>query len=186
MQGPLSRFGVNFTNILRAAFTLADPKSVKKLLDLTVFFALLVSASVQAARRMLMKLTPGQIQCLLISLYRFPHCRCQVYQAYYKWLLSRGKKLFSSNLFFNWPFLLVWPFLFRPFFHSTLFSSSYHCSPNSRNLATLTTKTEYFIIRWEKHIFVTFSTNFYYHSISFFFHCFASSFCFECNHDFLS
>ena len=39
---------VNFTNILRAAFMLADPKSAKKLFDLTVFFVLL----------MLMKLTP--------------------------------------------------------------------------------------------------------------------------------
>jgi hypothetical protein len=49
--------GVNFTNVLQAAFTLADPESAKKLLDLTVFFALLVSASVKAARRTLMKLT---------------------------------------------------------------------------------------------------------------------------------
>ena len=38
---------------------LADPKSAKKLLDLTVFFALLVSAGVKAAHRMLMKLTPN-------------------------------------------------------------------------------------------------------------------------------
>ena len=52
------QLGVDFTNILRAAFTIADPKSTKKLLDLTVFFALLVSAGVKAARRMLMKLTP--------------------------------------------------------------------------------------------------------------------------------
>ena len=51
--------GVNFTNILRAAFVLADPKSTKKLLNLTVFFALLVSAGVKAARRTLVKLTPG-------------------------------------------------------------------------------------------------------------------------------
>ena len=29
---------VNFTNILRAAFTFADPESAKKLLDLIVFF----------------------------------------------------------------------------------------------------------------------------------------------------
>ena len=49
---------VNFTNLLRAAFTLADPKSAKKLLDLTVFCTLLVSAHVKAAHRTLMKLTP--------------------------------------------------------------------------------------------------------------------------------
>ena len=51
--------GVNFTNVLQAAFTPADPKSGKKLLNLTVFFALSGSAGVKAARRTLMKLTPG-------------------------------------------------------------------------------------------------------------------------------
>jgi len=48
---------VNFTNILRAAFTRADPKSANKQLNLTVFFALLGSARVKAARRTLVKLT---------------------------------------------------------------------------------------------------------------------------------
>ena len=47
--------GVNFTNILQAAFTRADPKSAKKLLNLTVYFALLGPARVKAARRMLVK-----------------------------------------------------------------------------------------------------------------------------------
>ena len=54
---------VNFTNILRAAFTRADPQSAKKLLNLTVFFALLGSGRVKAACRTLVKLTP--------------RCRCQ-------------------------------------------------------------------------------------------------------------
>ena len=49
----------NFTNILPAAFVRADPKSAIKLLNLTVFFALLGSVRVKAARRMLVKLTPG-------------------------------------------------------------------------------------------------------------------------------
>ena len=53
------RLGINFTNVLRAAFTFADPESAKKLLNLTVFFALLVSAGVKAAHRTLVKLTPG-------------------------------------------------------------------------------------------------------------------------------
>ena len=53
------RHGVNFTNVLQVAFTPADTKRAKKLLDLTVFFALLGSGSVKAACRMLMKLTPG-------------------------------------------------------------------------------------------------------------------------------
>ena len=50
--------GVNFTNILRAGFMCADPKSAIKLLNLTVFFALLGSSCVKSARRMLVKLTP--------------------------------------------------------------------------------------------------------------------------------
>ena len=50
---------VNFTNVLQAAFTRADPKSAIKLLNLTVFFALFGSAQVKAACRMLVKLTPG-------------------------------------------------------------------------------------------------------------------------------
>ena len=37
----------------------ADPKSAKKLLNLTVFFALSGSAGVKAARRMLVKLSPA-------------------------------------------------------------------------------------------------------------------------------
>ena len=54
--------GVNFTNVLPAAFTPADPKSAIKLLKLTVFFALLGSAFVKAAHRMLVKLTPGEVE----------------------------------------------------------------------------------------------------------------------------
>ena len=42
--------GVNFTNVLRTAFMRADPKSAMKLLNLTVFFALLGSAHIKAAR----------------------------------------------------------------------------------------------------------------------------------------
>jgi len=51
--------GVNFINFLPPAFTLADPKSVKKIDNLTVFFTLLGSASVKVVRRTLMKLSPG-------------------------------------------------------------------------------------------------------------------------------
>jgi len=50
--------GVNFTNILCAAFTRADPKSTKKTDDFTVFFVLLGSARVKASFEMLVKLTP--------------------------------------------------------------------------------------------------------------------------------
>ena len=55
--------GVNFTNVLRAAFTRADPKSAKKTVKLSSFFALLGSASVKAARRTLVKLNPGILIC---------------------------------------------------------------------------------------------------------------------------
>jgi hypothetical protein len=51
--------GVVFINVLREAFAHSDLKSAKKPDNLTVFFALLGSASVEAACRTLMKLTPA-------------------------------------------------------------------------------------------------------------------------------
>jgi len=51
--------GVNYTNILHEAFTCADPKSAKKTDSLTVIFGLLGFAHVKAARKMMVKLTPG-------------------------------------------------------------------------------------------------------------------------------
>ena len=55
--------GVNFINVLQAALTHEDPESAKKLLDLSVFLALMGSAtaSVKAACRTLMKLNPGYL-----------------------------------------------------------------------------------------------------------------------------
>jgi len=50
--------GINFINILQAAFASTDPESIKKTDNLTVFFALSGSKQVKAAPRMLMKLTP--------------------------------------------------------------------------------------------------------------------------------
>ena len=52
--------GVTFTNVLGAAFMCADPKSAKKTVKLSSFIALLGSARVKAACRMLVKLTPEQ------------------------------------------------------------------------------------------------------------------------------
>ena len=51
--------GFNFTKVLQAAFTRADSKRAKKLLNLTVFFVLLGSTRVKAARRTFVKLTSG-------------------------------------------------------------------------------------------------------------------------------
>jgi hypothetical protein len=51
--------GVNFINILRTAFMLIDPKSIKKIDNLTDFFTLLGSARLKAVRRTLIKLSPG-------------------------------------------------------------------------------------------------------------------------------
>ena len=52
---------VNFTKILQEAFTRADPKSAKKTVKLSSFIALLGSARVKAARRMLLKSSEGVI-----------------------------------------------------------------------------------------------------------------------------
>ncbi len=49
---------LNFINILRTAFTLADHKNVKKTVKWSIFFTLLGSASVKAVCRTLMKLSP--------------------------------------------------------------------------------------------------------------------------------
>jgi len=51
--------GVNFTNVLCAAFTLIDHESIKKIDNLIVIFTLLGSVRVKAVHRMLMKLSPG-------------------------------------------------------------------------------------------------------------------------------
>jgi len=51
--------GVNFTNVLCAAFMLVDPERVKNTVSHQYFFTLLRSASVKAVRRMLMKLSQG-------------------------------------------------------------------------------------------------------------------------------
>ena len=49
--------GVNFTNVLRAAFTHTDPKSAKKDSQVKQFFC----ARVKVARRILVKLTLGRL-----------------------------------------------------------------------------------------------------------------------------
>jgi hypothetical protein len=69
---PLST-GVNFINILRAAFMLAGPKNTKQHCWLDcLFLALLGSAGAKASQRTLMKLTPGVnfINILLSTLLR--------------------------------------------------------------------------------------------------------------------
>ena len=47
---PVKCTGLNFINVLRTAFTIADPKSVKKTVKLSIFFMLLGSMSVKAVR----------------------------------------------------------------------------------------------------------------------------------------
>jgi len=52
--------GVNFKNVLQAAFAHTDPESTKKTGNLTVFFTLLGSEQVKAAHRTLMKFILGR------------------------------------------------------------------------------------------------------------------------------
>jgi len=47
--------GIDFTNILYKAFTIADPKSTKKIDGLAVFIALLGFAHLKAGCKMLVK-----------------------------------------------------------------------------------------------------------------------------------
>jgi hypothetical protein len=51
--------GFDFINVLREAFTILDPKSVKKIDNLTVFFTLLGSAHVIAKCSLETRIHPG-------------------------------------------------------------------------------------------------------------------------------
>jgi len=61
------RPGVNFINILGAAFTRTDLKSAKKNDSLTVFFVPLKFACIKAACKLLMKLTPACFHLLIVQ-----------------------------------------------------------------------------------------------------------------------
>jgi len=52
--------GVNFINILCAAFVCADPESENRKVKLLVVFLLLESSCTKTARRTSMKLIPGE------------------------------------------------------------------------------------------------------------------------------
>ena len=53
--------GVNFTNILQADFTRADPKGAKKTVKLSSFFALSGSAGVKAAGKNIGEIYPRSV-----------------------------------------------------------------------------------------------------------------------------
>ncbi len=57
-----SSYGVDFINVLGAAFASKDPESVKKTVMLSVFFTLSGCAHVKAAHRTLMKLRHGDLE----------------------------------------------------------------------------------------------------------------------------
>ena len=61
------KIGVNFTNILQAAFMLVDSESVKKIDNLTVIFTHLGSVCLKSACKMLM----GQFQVLTKPLKKY-------------------------------------------------------------------------------------------------------------------
>jgi len=54
---------VNFISILRAAFALKDPKSIKKIDNLTVFLCFW-DLRVKAARKTMVKSTPDKLEYL--------------------------------------------------------------------------------------------------------------------------
>jgi len=58
--------GVNFINVLQAAFVCADPESAKKTVKLLVFFALSGSALAKAVLRTLMKLNTDVTLCFFM------------------------------------------------------------------------------------------------------------------------
>ena len=59
--------GANFINVSTCSFYVHSSQRRKKLLNLTVFFALLGSARVKAARKMLVKLTPRFLSIEFLS-----------------------------------------------------------------------------------------------------------------------
>jgi len=78
---------VNFTNILQAVFTFVDPKSVKTIYNLTVFFTLLGSTCVKAVRR-----TVNEIEL-----------RCQFHQHFMSNFLAKilSPKKYNHKLYLN-------------------------------------------------------------------------------------
>ena len=56
--GILVSTGVNFINILRAAFVRADPKSAKKTVQSISFFVILLSAHVKAVHKNIGEINP--------------------------------------------------------------------------------------------------------------------------------
>ena len=92
---PGVHFGVHFANIIRAAFTCADPKSAIKLLNLTVFFALSGSAGIKAAQRTLVKLTPEEMW--LRTRFEVRKTRNKNLWSDSKWVLDRKTNERSKN-----------------------------------------------------------------------------------------
>ena len=63
----MTTWGQFHQHVYEQILCLQIPKTQKKLLNLTVFFALLGSARVKAACKMLVKLTPGQQEVQLVT-----------------------------------------------------------------------------------------------------------------------
>jgi len=83
--------GLNFINVLHAAFTLADPKSVKRYWWLNwIFFTLLGSTSVKAAHKTLVKLTLGRPSQTLVTFLTINVC------FFYCCFYGRGQVSISS------------------------------------------------------------------------------------------
>jgi len=93
-----------YTKLLRSAFMSADPKSIKKTHNLTVYLALLGSVCVKAAHKMLVNLIPAQDWCTIIPEW----ITVAIWRAYYRpvcvlstWSFSyqeNGKKILPQFL----------------------------------------------------------------------------------------
>jgi hypothetical protein len=60
--------GVNFINVLLTDFVLIDPKTVRTQSSRQYLFTLLVSTSIKAVHKTLMKLTPGHLEVERLTL----------------------------------------------------------------------------------------------------------------------
>ena len=97
VTAPLLR--VNFINLFTRSFYVRRSQKCKKLLELTVFFALLESECVKAAHKMLVKLTIGcHLPSLILNNINSLKCTFRAFDFFYSKDLIRNASLNSHFL----------------------------------------------------------------------------------------